>query len=222
VASTLNAAAALGVGETHGSLEVGKAGDCFILEAPSWEHVVYQMKPPIGDVFKDGVSSADALDRGSRLDHWRTTTAMALAADGSGGGGGEGGVQQPTESAVAKSPNVLEGLADGIPMGRMLEPYPALDDAVPHAPPRAHNLSQPEKRKAVQNALRCASILNFNVGGPSASILNFNVGGPRSFPIWWIVGKRHAYLPLWLNSATTFAADVPPRGSELASERVIS
>lgn len=34
VASTINAAAALGLSETHGSLEVGKMGDMVLLNAP--------------------------------------------------------------------------------------------------------------------------------------------------------------------------------------------
>lgn len=33
-ASTINAAAALGLSETHGSLEVGKMGDMILLDAP--------------------------------------------------------------------------------------------------------------------------------------------------------------------------------------------
>lgn len=34
VASTINAAASLGLSETHGSLEVGKMGDMVLLDAP--------------------------------------------------------------------------------------------------------------------------------------------------------------------------------------------
>ena len=41
--------------DTHGSLEVGKCGDCVVLDAPSWEHVVYQFEPPISSVVKGGV-----------------------------------------------------------------------------------------------------------------------------------------------------------------------
>ena len=36
-ASTINAAAALGKADTHGSLEVGKVGDIIIVDAPRWE-----------------------------------------------------------------------------------------------------------------------------------------------------------------------------------------
>ena len=49
---------------------------------------------------------------------------------------------------------VLHALAAGIPLQNMANDYPALDLAVSHAPPRVHGLSQAEKRKAVQNALR--------------------------------------------------------------------
>ncbi|XP_064474919.1 probable imidazolonepropionase [Ornithodoros turicata] len=42
VASTINGAAALGRAETHGSLEVGKMADLLLVEAPSWEHLIYQ------------------------------------------------------------------------------------------------------------------------------------------------------------------------------------
>ena len=43
VASTLNAAASLGKSDTHGSIEVGKSGDLVIIDAPRWEHIIYQM-----------------------------------------------------------------------------------------------------------------------------------------------------------------------------------
>ncbi|KAH9503599.1 putative imidazolonepropionase [Bulinus truncatus] len=43
VAATLNAAHALGRSGTHGSLEVGKVGNMILLQAPSWEHIIYQM-----------------------------------------------------------------------------------------------------------------------------------------------------------------------------------
>jgi len=40
---------------THGSLEVGKQGDMIILDAPTWEHLVYQLvDPPIQSVIKKG------------------------------------------------------------------------------------------------------------------------------------------------------------------------
>ncbi|XP_075716228.1 putative imidazolonepropionase [Rhinoderma darwinii] len=41
-AATINAAYSLGRSHTHGSLEVGKQGDAVIINAPRWEHVIYQ------------------------------------------------------------------------------------------------------------------------------------------------------------------------------------
>ncbi|KAG0426861.1 hypothetical protein HPB47_026043 [Ixodes persulcatus] len=41
-ASTINGAAALGRSRTHGSIEVGKMADLVVVEAPSWEHLIYQ------------------------------------------------------------------------------------------------------------------------------------------------------------------------------------
>lgn len=42
VATTINSAAALGLSDTHGSLEVGKNGDMVILNSNRWEHLIYQ------------------------------------------------------------------------------------------------------------------------------------------------------------------------------------
>ncbi|XP_046405938.1 probable imidazolonepropionase [Ischnura elegans] len=42
-AATINSAASLGRSGTHGSIEVGKYGDLIILNAPRWEHIIYQM-----------------------------------------------------------------------------------------------------------------------------------------------------------------------------------
>lgn len=56
VASTLNAAAAIGRAEDYGTLEKGKWGDVLILDAPRWEHIAYELAdPPITHVFKKGV-----------------------------------------------------------------------------------------------------------------------------------------------------------------------
>ncbi|XP_048409623.1 probable imidazolonepropionase isoform X1 [Stegostoma tigrinum] len=41
-AATINAAYALGKSHSHGSLEVGKQGDLLIINAPRWEHLIYQ------------------------------------------------------------------------------------------------------------------------------------------------------------------------------------
>lgn len=40
-AVTLNAAAALNRSDSIGSIEIGKKGDLVILDAPSWEHIIY-------------------------------------------------------------------------------------------------------------------------------------------------------------------------------------
>jgi len=55
VAATINAAASLGVSDRCGSLEVGKFGDCVVVDAPSWEHIIYQLiDSPIANVIKKG------------------------------------------------------------------------------------------------------------------------------------------------------------------------
>ena len=55
VASTINAAASIGLAADVGSIQVGKFGDLVLLDAPTWEHVVYQMvDPPIEAVYKSG------------------------------------------------------------------------------------------------------------------------------------------------------------------------
>jgi imidazolonepropionase len=55
VACTINAAASLGKHETHGSLEVGKVGDCVIIDYDNWEHIIYEIgNSPIHSVIKNG------------------------------------------------------------------------------------------------------------------------------------------------------------------------
>lgn len=57
VAATINSAASVGKQATNGSLEVGKYGDLLLLNAPRWEHLVYQMGDNhelIGAVIKRG------------------------------------------------------------------------------------------------------------------------------------------------------------------------
>lgn len=55
VAATINAAASLGKSDVCGSIEVGKWGDLLLLDAPLWEHIIYEMvDPPIEAVFKMG------------------------------------------------------------------------------------------------------------------------------------------------------------------------
>ncbi len=49
VAATLNAAYAIGLGETHGSIEPGKWGDLVILDAPSHRYIPYYFGSPLVD-----------------------------------------------------------------------------------------------------------------------------------------------------------------------------
>ena len=57
VAATLNAAASVGKSDMHGSIEVGKWGDLVLIDAPRWEHVIYQMNASeiISHVIKKGL-----------------------------------------------------------------------------------------------------------------------------------------------------------------------
>ncbi|KAJ9581105.1 hypothetical protein L9F63_023726 [Diploptera punctata] len=43
VAATLNAAASLGRGKTHGAIQKGRIGDFVIINTNRWEHIIYQM-----------------------------------------------------------------------------------------------------------------------------------------------------------------------------------
>ncbi|KAF0689400.1 Aste57867_19162 [Aphanomyces stellatus] len=55
VAATINAAASVDRADTHGSIEVGKHADLLVLDAPQWEHIIYEMADtPIQHVLKDG------------------------------------------------------------------------------------------------------------------------------------------------------------------------
>lgn len=135
VASTINAAAALGVGNSQGTLEVGKQGDCIVLDAPSWEHIIYQMNPPIQEVFKLGIPASEALAVTRRTSYWSDRCHRSKAIQ-------------------AKLRGTLSTLANGIPLEKINEPYPVIDESVPHAPARAHGLTKAEKRTAVENALR--------------------------------------------------------------------
>lgn len=56
-AATINAAYALNRSETHGSLEVGKVGDCVLLKTLDWRNLIYQFgdsKQLIKHVIKKG------------------------------------------------------------------------------------------------------------------------------------------------------------------------
>jgi len=62
IASTLNAAAALGMSSTHGSVEVGKKADLVLVDIPIWEHLIYQFGEHdhlIQMIVKDGLVAYD-------------------------------------------------------------------------------------------------------------------------------------------------------------------
>jgi urocanate hydratase len=124
VAATINGASALNVADRVGSLELGKEGDCFILDAPSWEHVIYQMRPPITEVFKAGESCIESCRPAPTLFSNQT-------------------------SVDSKK---LACIADGIP--NELPPMPAGYDQAPHAPRRPVNLTPELCEQALKNALR--------------------------------------------------------------------
>jgi imidazolonepropionase len=55
-AATLNAACCLGLGDSHGSVEVGKQADLLVLDAPNLLHLAYHYGVnPVRDVIKRGV-----------------------------------------------------------------------------------------------------------------------------------------------------------------------
>jgi len=57
VAATLNAAASIGRGETHGALQPGRVADMVMLDAAKWEHIIYMLggeRDVITHVFKNG------------------------------------------------------------------------------------------------------------------------------------------------------------------------
>eukprot|EP00041_Stephanoeca_diplocostata_P028142 m.787861 g.787861 ORF g.787861 m.787861 type:complete len:1143 (-) comp23309_c1_seq2:1400-4828(-) len=143
VASTLNAAAALGLGDTLGSIEVGKQGDLVVFDAPTWEHVVYQMGgPEVSDVFKHGRSMLSSPTKASM----RSAATKAWPLPQASG--------NTHASAQAVGGSDLSALAAGIPFDKQLPRDQHIDPSVPHAPPRAHGLNKAGKRLAVQNALR--------------------------------------------------------------------
>jgi imidazolonepropionase len=139
VAATQNAASALGMAASHGSLEVGKQGDCVLLDAPSWEHVVYQMRAPVADVFKGGISV--------HFEGTRRPSAPTLAS-----------TPKPAAMPGLKKGDSayvdLSSLALGLPPTLPPKSFAALDQSVPHAPGRPVTLTPALRRRALANALR--------------------------------------------------------------------
>jgi hypothetical protein len=134
VASTINAAVALGEGSRRGSIEVGKAGDLVVIDAPRYEHLIYQHGPPVAAVYKEGLRvGASAAPRPAAFS--RTVV------DGTPG--------------ITSAADSLSVLAKGIPSRSLELPRERhMDPSVPHAPKRPHGLTPAEKRLAVENALR--------------------------------------------------------------------
>ncbi len=66
-AATLNAACCLGLGESIGSIEVGKKADLVVLDAPNLLHLAYHYGiNPVSAVIKNGKLVHQAPERGSR------------------------------------------------------------------------------------------------------------------------------------------------------------
>ena len=107
-------------------------GDMVVLDAPSWEHLIYQMRAPIDLVVKAGVS---VHHEGTRNRHIRThpaTLYQEAATDGR---------DATAEAAGAAAADPLDcdlsSLAHGLPLSPLPpKSFAALDPAVPHAPRR--------------------------------------------------------------------------------------
>ena len=108
-----------------------------MLDAPSWEHIVYNMRPPIAHVFKDGISMTE---------HPSAPRLVKLH-----------GHHAPNMD-VADSVD-LSTLTNGLPLDPM-PPKVVYDDDKPlgglsaHAPARPVALTPELRRQAIANALR--------------------------------------------------------------------
>ncbi len=185
VASTINAASALGVAADCGSLEVGKRGDCVVLDAPKWEHVVYNMRPEIAAVFKDGVCVTDteSSTRRPQLYAGRTTAAVGgrgatpTPVPGTVGGGSGGGNDDNDDD----DDKMVAALAGGIQLDP-LPPRVRYDDAddpmhhMPHAPRRPIELTSELKRK-VRPVVLLGSRIARRRGGGRSRLLSFCLDG---------------------------------------------
>jgi imidazolonepropionase len=66
VATTLNAACSLGLGDDRGTIEVGKRADLVVTDLPNHRHLTYELgRNPVRSVVKDGVPARpESLLRG--------------------------------------------------------------------------------------------------------------------------------------------------------------
>lgn len=134
VASTHNAAAALGIADKCGSISPGKNGDLVIFDVPSYEHLVYQTSPPIDAVYKCG----------QRI-HGQSNSPNDMA------------TVSPSSfiQCTTGISHMLDSLATGLPSkSEEIPPEQHIDPAVPHAPRRAHGLAYDDQLLAVENSLR--------------------------------------------------------------------
>ena len=152
VAATINAASCIDVADECGSLEIGKRGDCIILDAPTWEHIVYDMRPKIVEVFKDGVSVTDTPSS-ARVDDSRAKVNLSNPSN------------PMTLSMSHTTTSDLSKPAVGIPIDDLPPAISSKDtmpassfDAhfhqMPHAPRRPVELHENLVEKALKNALR--------------------------------------------------------------------
>ncbi|CAD5231564.1 unnamed protein product [Bursaphelenchus xylophilus] len=132
VAATLNAAKSIGRGKTHGAISVGRVADLVVIDAPRWEHLIYQFgshKDLIRFVIKKGSvvyakkttpkspvkSEAEAIGRAETwitsvnaigMD-WRWSVWLWFLAFVKGQGGCGGGVQWPPPPLYLPAPQPL-------------------------------------------------------------------------------------------------------------------
>ena len=63
-AATINAAFAIGLGETHGSIEVGKSADLLIIDSSDYRQIAYEFG---GNLLRDIVKAGHLLTGNSKL-----------------------------------------------------------------------------------------------------------------------------------------------------------
>ena len=152
VGATINSAAAIGVADTVGSIEVGKKGDFLLLSTPVWEHVVYL-----------GLGGMLTSPMGANLSGQVSTGSPHVIEEVIVGGvcAARNGI--PAE-AFAPRLGRVEDLDPAVPdltyltQGIVVDPLPVNTEAdredVPHAPKRPFNPTPEDDKQALANALR--------------------------------------------------------------------